>query len=195
MAYTERLSQLAALTGAEFDTAVGAATATLTLTDVDMSEHHRSRVIFVAMVKDFSSGTGAQAATAKGIIKSVKLQASSNTNFASPSTITASGHTNSQRFDWRDKGGNTGTSSASTTILSATTSSAGGGTVASATASTIATVSLEVSGEKIQAASTSEERYLRCLCKLAVDASSDRGILAGFYENDLGRYKPVDRTA
>ena len=195
MAYTELLSEKVALTGAEFDTAVGGATATLTLTDVDMSEHHRSRVIFMAMAKDFASGTGAQAATAKAIIKSVKLQASSKTNFGStPKTLTAVGHTNSKRFDWRTSGGSTGTSSASTTILAASSAS-DGGTVSSTTASTIATVTLEIDGEKFQAAQSAEDRYLRCLCKLAVDASTDRGVLVGLYENDLGRYKPVDRTA
>ena len=46
--YTERLSEKVALTGAEFDTAAGGATATITLTDLDMSERHRARVIFIA---------------------------------------------------------------------------------------------------------------------------------------------------
>jgi hypothetical protein len=186
--YTQKISEKMALTGAKFDTAVGGATASLTLTDVDMSEHHRSRVIFIAAVKDIASGTGAQAATAKGTIKSIKLQCSSGTAFGTPSTITTSAVV-------RTSGGSTTTTS-STAILNAVTASAGGATVSTITASTIATVSLEASGEQIQTQSaTNEDRYLRCLCKLAVDASSDRGILIGLYENDLGRYKPVDRTA
>lgn len=187
--YPEKLSEKVALTGSEFDTAVAAATATLTLTDLDMSERHRARVIFIAAVKDFASGTGAQAATAKGTIKSIKLQASTLTSFGgTPTTITSSAVV-------RTSGGSTTTTS-STAILNAVTTSAGGGTVSSTTASTIATVTMEVSGEQVQAArATKNDRYIRAICKLAVDASSDRGVLIGLHEANLGRYKPVVRTA
>lgn len=193
--YTERLSEKVALTGAEFDTAAGGATATITLTDLDMSERHRARVIFIAQVKDFASGTGAQAATAKGTIKSIKLQASTSTAFGgTPTTLTALGCTTSSQAFVRTSGGSIATTT-STAILNAVTTSAGGATVSSTTASTVATVSMEIDGETIQAARSAEDRYIRAICKLAVDASSDRGFLTGLYEADLGRYKPVSRTA